>query len=50
MTKEEILSILDPKSFIGRAPEQVDEFLSEYINPIIEENKELLGLSSQLNV
>nr|WP_243429316.1 adenylosuccinate lyase [Defluviitalea raffinosedens] len=50
MTKEEILDILDPKNFIGRAPEQVDEFLEEYINPILEESKELLGLSSQLNV
>lgn len=50
MTKEEILNILDPKNFIGRAPEQVDEFLEEYIYPILEANKELLGISSELNV
>nr|WP_058485410.1 adenylosuccinate lyase [Defluviitalea phaphyphila] len=50
MTKEEILSILNPKNFVGRAPQQVDEFLEEFINPIIEENKELLGLKVELNV
>lgn len=28
-------SLLDPKSFYGRAPEQVREFLAEEVNPII---------------
>ena len=31
--------VLDAKNFIGRAPEQVDEFIKEEIEPIIEENK-----------
>ena len=29
MSKEEILSIMDPKNFVGRAPEQVVEFINE---------------------
>jgi adenylosuccinate lyase len=33
-TKIDFKQILDPKGFIGRAPEQVDEFISEVIGPI----------------
>ena len=29
---------------------QVDEFLAEVINPILEENKEILGMSATINV
>lgn len=32
---EEIEKILDVTNFIGRAPQQVEEFIDEYINPII---------------
>ncbi|EJD50812.1 adenylosuccinate lyase [Auricularia subglabra TFB-10046 SS5] len=28
--------LLDPKTFIGRAPEQVDEFLEEWVRPALE--------------
>ncbi len=34
--------LLDPKLFIGRASEQTVEFISESINPILEENAEAL--------
>ena len=27
--------LLDPKSFIGRAPEQVDKFLNEWVQPAL---------------
>ena len=29
MTKEEIEAILEPKNFVGRAPEQTEEFITE---------------------
>ncbi|HHW47101.1 MAG TPA: adenylosuccinate lyase [Clostridiaceae bacterium] len=32
---EEINSVLDPKNYIGRAPEQVEEFIEEYIRPVL---------------
>ena len=41
MSKEEILSIMDPKNFVGRAPEQVVEFVNETLEPAIKEYKEL---------
>jgi adenylosuccinate lyase len=29
-------ALLDPKTFIGRAPEQVDSFLEEWVTPALE--------------
>lgn len=49
-TKEEILAILKPANFVGRAPEQTADFLNEVINPILEENKDLLGVDVEINV
>jgi len=50
MSKEEIDETINPKNYIGRAPQQVEEFYNETIKPIIEENKELLGVNVELNV
>lgn len=33
--KSQLDSIMDPRSFIGRAPEQVDKFLKEWIAPAL---------------
>ena len=35
LTKEELKLTLNPKHYIGRAPQQVEEFMEEEINPII---------------
>ena len=43
MSKEEILSIMDPKNFVGRATEQVVELVNETLEPAIKEYKELIG-------
>jgi adenylosuccinate lyase len=50
MSKDEILSILNPKNFIGRAPGQVVDFIEVYIDPIINANKDILGLDYNLTV
>ena len=50
MSKEEILSIMDPINFVGRAPEQVVEFVNETLEPAIKEYKELIGLKVDLHV
>lgn len=49
-TKEEIQKLMEPANFVGRAPEQTKEFLSEYIQPILEKNKALLGIKVEINV
>ncbi len=50
MTEAEILSLLKPENFIGRSPEQVDDFVNEAVKPMLEANKELLGVSVEINV
>jgi adenylosuccinate lyase len=50
MTMEQLESIMDPKNFVGRAPQQTEEFITEVINPILEENKEMLGIKAEINV
>eukprot|EP00586_Coscinodiscus_wailesii_P022541 CAMPEP_0172520752 /NCGR_PEP_ID=MMETSP1066-20121228/292180_1 /TAXON_ID=671091 /ORGANISM="Coscinodiscus wailesii, Strain CCMP2513" /LENGTH=498 /DNA_ID=CAMNT_0013303559 /DNA_START=149 /DNA_END=1645 /DNA_ORIENTATION=- len=39
-------SMIDPILFVGRAPEQVDEFLVDEIDPILEEYKDLLAVEA----
>ena len=48
--REEVEGILDPQNFIGRAGEQVEEFLTGCIDPLLEEHKDLLGERVQLTV
>lgn len=50
LTKEEILGIIDPTKFVGRAPSQVVEFIDEYVDPIINDNAEALKIKSEINV
>merc|ERR1712176_779215 len=38
--------LVDPKLFVGRAPEQVDEFIEDEILPILDANKELIAQES----
>lgn len=42
MTLKEIQAILDPKNLIGRCPNQVTEYLTEYVYPVLKANKQLL--------
>lgn len=39
LSKEELESILIPENFIGRANKQVEEFVAEYVDPVLNENK-----------
>ena len=48
--KNKIQELLDARNFIGRAPEQVDEFLAEHIYPLLEENKDKLNIIADLKV
>ncbi len=50
MTKEEIEETISPINYVGRAPQQVEEFYNETIKPLLEENKDLLGVKVDLKV
>ena len=41
---------MQPIRFVGRAPEQVEEFLRDNVKPILEANKVLLGERAEINV
>ena len=41
---------MDPSKYVGRAPLQVEKFLTEIVNPILEENREFLGMTAEINV
>ena len=50
ITKEEIEAVLRPELYVGRAPEQVEEYLRDFIQPILDENRDLLGEKAELSV
>ncbi len=50
MTLEELRKTMEPSKYIGRSKEQVEAFLSGVIAPILEENKDLLGVKAEINV
>lgn len=50
LSREELDSILSFDKFTGRAAEQTDEFLDGYIKPLLDENKDLLGIRVKINV
>ena len=50
LSLEDLQKTMDPSKYVGRSPEQVDAFLKNVIAPILEENKELLGVKAEINV
>lgn len=50
MSLEDLKKSMEPSRYVGRSKEQVEEFLSEVIAPILEENKDVLGMTAQINV
>jgi adenylosuccinate lyase len=41
---------LDPRAYVGRSPEQVNDFLTENVAPVLEKYAKTLGQKSELNV
>lgn len=50
LTLEELESTMEPSRYTGRAAIQVDHFLKDVVNPVLERNKELLGVKAEINV
>ncbi len=50
LSLEELQASMDPAKYVGRAPEQVDRFLSDVIKPILDRNQELLGVKAEIHV
>ncbi len=50
LTREELEKTMDPSKYVGRSKEQVEAFLQNHIYPLLEENKQILGMSAEINV
>jgi len=50
LTKEEIVDMLSPEKFIGRSIQQVDEFIINDVKQILDNNKNDLGITVNINV
>ena len=42
--KEDLDTLLDPKSFVGRAPEQVEKFIEEWVKPALDNDESRGGI------
>lgn len=50
LTKEQIEANLKPELYVGRAPRQVEVFLRDVVNPVLDVNKSELGVKAEINV
>lgn len=50
LDKAKLLTLLDPKNFIGFAPQQTEEFINIEVKPILEKYKKFLGMEADLRV
>lgn len=50
LDKSKLKEVLDPKNFIGFAPVQTEEFIANEVQPILDENRDLIGLEADLRV
>lgn len=50
MTREDLEAAMEPAKYVGRAPRQVTTYLQEVVNPVLEANRELLGIKAQISV
>jgi adenylosuccinate lyase len=50
LTREQILESMEPSRFVGRAPEQTEAFFREFVDPILDANKEALNMTAEISV
>ena len=50
MSLEDLQKTMEPSLYVGRAKEQVDNYLANFVNPVLEANKDLLGMTAEINV
>ena len=50
LTREQIDKTLRLEDYVGRAPQQVDEFLADFVEPVLERNRGRLGATSDVRV
>jgi adenylosuccinate lyase len=47
---EELKELMKPSLYVGRAPQQTEEYINEIIKPVLDANADVLGLTAEINV
>ena len=50
MSLEDLQKTMEPSRYTGRAQVQVEAFLKNVVQPVLDENKEILGMTAEINV
>lgn len=50
LSREQITENLKPERYVGRAPRQVEVFLRDVVAPVLEANRDELGVKTEINV
>ena len=50
LSLEDLEASMQPERYVGRSPKQTEDYINEVVNPILEENKEVLGLTAEIKV
>lgn len=50
LSLEDLKKSMNPEKYVGCAPAQVSIYLDEVVRPLLEENRELLGLKAEISV
>ena len=50
LSLDELKASMDPAKYVGRAPQQTEEFIAQTVRPLLDDNNSVLGLRAQINV
>jgi adenylosuccinate lyase len=50
MSLDDLKASLKPENYVGRAPRQVEVYLRDVVRPVLDANKDVLGLDAEINV
>ena len=50
LSLEDLEKSMDPARYIGCAPHQVEKYLKDVVRPMLEKNRDALGVTAQINV
>ncbi len=50
MSIDDLKKSLKPENYVGRAPRQVEVYLRDFVKPVLDANKDSLGLKADINV
>ena len=50
LTLEELQKTMEPSRYVGRSPIQVEKFIKNVVQPVLDAHKEELGMTAEINV